>query len=951
VIVKKARNPKKSAAKTARVGRLADYIVSPTRAGEKCLYSGGRGFITEDHAGHKAEMLALSQESVRSKDTINHYVLSWREGEQPNPAQVEQAVTIFMDELGLRDHQAIYGLHVDTQNVHLHIAINRVHPDTGKVVEINKGFDLEAAHRGIARIEHAQGWQREKNGRYQVLETGALGRASEDENRQRQPAQRKRDMENRTGEKSAERIAIEEAGSILKGAASWEELHRQLAEKGMRYERVGSGAKVFVGDVPVKASDVDRSASLKRMQERLGVYERAGKERPNEYFTHAAREPDLGDARNTAEDRLRNLSECRLAYHEQGRAEGVLQIDASLDRRPAEGVRRAPGLTRGPEPLEKNAPGWDAYIAGRRAHYEAKNAVGVELSKRQGEERGQLAERQRADRDRLLQGDWRGRGAVCNAMRSVTAAEQAAEKAAMRERHQQERQAMRQRFGHYPDFEQWQRQRERPDLAEQWRHRANEPQWIEGGRTDPPTPRDIRDFVPSVVGGQVHYTRRDDAGPDAAFIDYGKRIAVHDWRSRETALAAMQLAAQKWGRFTVNGSDDYKALCVKLAAEHGFKLENPELQTGIEQEKSRIQQEKTEGMKSEQLRQFERYHEAVGADRYRVTSIKMRGDGTKQTFILDKRDGVTRGFTPQEIEQRTAEMQRLQRRGENLYYTPLSDGKHHILIDDMDRKKLERLIADGYKPAVVIESSPGNYQAIITVRKLGTAHDRDVGNRLAERLNREYGDAKLSGCIHPHRAPGYENRKPKHQREDGSYPDVRLLRAERRECEATLALSAQIDADYARQAEQKARQPERMQKPVLGDAEVAAASSSAVNAYQRHYRDVLDRQQGGAVDLSRVDSMIAVRMRVTGHSQAEIAGAVRQCAPGIRPEGEARNWDDYAQRTARYAYSAAGDRQVAALDKYNGQWMALEGRMARQGLGREREGHAAEVERENGLWL
>ena len=152
-------------------------------------------------------------------------------------------------------------------------------------------------------------------------------------------------------------------------------------------------------------------------------------------------------------------------------------------------------------------------------------------------------------------------------------------------------------------------------------------------------------------------------------------------------------------------------------------------------------------MKSEQLKQFERYAEAVGAERYRVTSIKMREDGGKQTFILDKKDGITRGFTPQEIEQRTPEMQRLQRRGENLYYTPLSDKKHHILIDDMSREKLERLIKDGYQPAAVLESSPGNYQAIITVPKLGTPHDRDVGNRLSDALNREYGDPKLSGCL------------------------------------------------------------------------------------------------------------------------------------------------------------------------------------------------------------
>ena len=83
------------------------------------------------------------------------------------------------------------------------------------------------------------------------------------------------------------------------------------------------------------------------------------------------------------------------------------------------------------------------------------------------------------------------------------------------------------------------------------------------------------------------------------------------------------------------------------------------------------------------IESFRQYAAAVGAERYRVTCIKMHPDGSKKTFILDKRDGVTIGFTLEEIEQRMSEMLRLQRRGENIYYTPLSDQRHHILIDDL----------------------------------------------------------------------------------------------------------------------------------------------------------------------------------------------------------------------------------------------------------------------------
>ena len=884
MIVKKVKNPQKAASKAVRISRLTGYIREPERENsqEKCIHAGARGFITDEPRSQTAEMIALSQEAVRSKDTINHYVLSWREGEQPSPEQVEEAVSIFMEELGVKDHQAIYGLHADTDNLHLHLAINRVHPETLKVVKINNGFDIEAAHKAIARIENAQGWQREQNGRYQVLENGELGREHIDKDKPRQPAQPKRDMENRTGEKSAERIAIEDGAPIIKKAQTWEQLHRELAAKGMRYEKTGSGATLFVGDVGVKASSADRDASLSKLQKRLGAYQPA--------------------------------------------------------------PQRQQVAQREPEPIKPDVPGWKDYITGRKEHYAEKNAAKLAQDKRQEQERKQLSEQQKARRDELMRGNWKGKGEVLNAMRSVIAAEQAAEKAALKEKHQKQREQHRQQFRPYPDLEQWQRMQRSPELAEQWRHRASEPQRIEGDRSEPPTPRDIRAYAPEIVGQQVHYSRRDEggAGRGVSFVDKGRSIDIHDWRNRDSTLAALQLSAQKWGSFTVTGNDEYKAMCAKLAAEHGFKITNPELQESIQQERQRIQQERAQAMKSEHIKQFERYAEAVGAERYRVTSIKMREDGGKQTFILDKKDGITRGFTPQEIEQRTPEMQRLQRRGENLYYTPLSDKKHHILIDDMNREKLERLIKDGYQPAAVLESSPGNYQAIITVPKLGTAHDKDVGNRLSDALNREYGDPKLSGAIHPHRAPGYENRKPKHQREDGSYPEVRLLKAERRECVKALALSSQIDAEYQRQAALKAQQPERSKaKPAV---ELAAASGSAIDAYQRHYRDVLKRQRGGEVDLSRVDSMIAVRMRVTGHDQAAIEGAIRQCAPATRQKDEGRDWNDYAQRTARYAYSAAGDRQATDLGKYRQQWEKLEGREPQR---QQEQAKAQKIERDN----
>ena len=161
-----------------RIIRLTTYVREPEseQSHEKCIYAGARNFITDTPAGQAAEMIALAEESVRSKDPIVHYVLSWPDGEQPRPDQVEAAVDIYLNELAVPAHQVVYGLHADTDNIHLHIVINRVHPDTCKCIDIGSGFDIETAHRAIARIEQAQGWRPEQHGRYRVLDDGRVER-------------------------------------------------------------------------------------------------------------------------------------------------------------------------------------------------------------------------------------------------------------------------------------------------------------------------------------------------------------------------------------------------------------------------------------------------------------------------------------------------------------------------------------------------------------------------------------------------------------------------------------------------------------------------------------------------------------------------------------------------------------------------------------------------------
>lgn len=93
-------------------------------------------------------------------------------------------------------------------------------------------------------------------------------------------------------------------------------------------------------------------------------------------------------------------------------------------------------------------------------------------------------------------------------------------------------------------------------------------------------------------------------------------------------------------------------------------------------------------------------------------------------------------------------------------------------------------------------------------------------------------------------------------------------------------------------------------------------------AYQAHLNNI--RQHLTIEDASRVDSMIALRMRATGHSQEAVRNTIEECAPAMRESSERRDWKSYAHRTAAYAFGVAGDRDLSRNEKYIEHWKKIE---------------------------
>ena len=117
-----------------RIDYLSDYITqlhasfSHELISEKCVYSNSRNFLDDNIEYQKIEMSQTASLNTRVDDPIVHIVGSFKKFEVPTIQQLEEQIDILSKHLKADDLQMQYALHIDTDNVHFHLIINRIHP-------------------------------------------------------------------------------------------------------------------------------------------------------------------------------------------------------------------------------------------------------------------------------------------------------------------------------------------------------------------------------------------------------------------------------------------------------------------------------------------------------------------------------------------------------------------------------------------------------------------------------------------------------------------------------------------------------------------------------------------------------------------------------------------------------------------------------------------------------
>ena len=849
---------------------LIDYMVQPhkTKTKERVLYVACRGCTFDDVDVARVEMAAMADGAKTKVNPTLHLMISWREGEIPTQDDVDEAVKILMKELNLSGHSVVYALHLDTDNLHVHVAISRVHPETERVITPANGLYLEAIHIAVAKIEYAQGWESEEKSRYTVLDDGQLIRNGLARVKLKQPSTQRRDMEHRTGTKSVQRLAREQIGDVFANVKSWSELHQELAKRGMCYQRKGSGAVIVVGLTPVKASDVHDDASYIRLEKRLGVFQEAGKEHEANY-------------------------------------------------------QKNKFLTSMPQPLDQRTPQWEYYANNRKIYFSRVKHATQELNDEQNRIWTSLLHEQAAQRKQCLKGNWSHIGLAREAMRSVIAADHASNKLALKEKFKDEAVDLKRRMEpawddpYHLDYELWLRAKNSDANADKWRYHTHPAcGFTPADRSDMDSDEfkdsvDIRAFKSEIVGGLAYYYKaNDELMKMPSFIDKGRCIEVCDPNSDESILAAMQLAAQKYGKFVAIGGDDFKNRCVEIAAKHGLPLGNPELQKTLSAVREQIRLDRISAQEKSSSGAWKKYFEVMQAQTYCVSAAQMARNKVpsvqRMSLVTDKESG----FSAEDIVVAQRRMLRgvrlLNTEGVSWSISPQYDDKVTLLAKDATASQLQAIQDSGLKPRLVLSTESGKFDVYLTAPKQCLEDIYTASNKCALAFSKKYG-LKFEVC----NASTFGHALlDTHGTERAS---TALHTAHARDCQVTSKALSHIDSVLSIK-----------RKADMGN---VAQEVDCVSAYRRHLDDLLKSSRGQRLHPSRIDSQICLRLKMSGHTREEVVESLISAKKGQVQSLDGMDWEFYANRATSFAWGPLGKHEEALNQVHISRWRRLEGRI------------------------
>lgn len=126
---------------------------------------------TKYHAANLKEAGGIKATGNKTKDPVYHVSLNWAPGEKPDHAHMVETAKSALAALGFEGHEAVLAAHTDKDHQHIHIVLNRIHPETGLTHNPNNDYRIlqqwaygyEKAQGRIFCLERAIRYEKDKS--------------------------------------------------------------------------------------------------------------------------------------------------------------------------------------------------------------------------------------------------------------------------------------------------------------------------------------------------------------------------------------------------------------------------------------------------------------------------------------------------------------------------------------------------------------------------------------------------------------------------------------------------------------------------------------------------------------------------------------------------------------------------------------------------------------------
>jgi len=279
---------------------------------------------------------------------------------------------------------------------------------------------------------------------------------------------------------------------------------------------------------------------------------------------------------------------------------------------------------------------------------------------------------------------------------------------------------------------------------------------------------------------------------------------------------------------------------------------------------------------------------ALGCPEYRVTAVVPKdltnGVDSKNRPLYSKNLCREKGAAEEvffkfgEEEKWLSDAESYNDENRDIYITPIDKRFYYLIVDDLNETKVQKMKREGVTPCIVVESSKGNYHAIVKVPRTDAPGEKDAADRMVKELNTHFdGDPNIAGCTHMFRLSGFQSRKP-------SRNGWRVRLAEVNPgavCETTTRrLREMIEEEKQKQAVEK-KPKERTA------ARIAADLSPSASEIARRYREEWETTQrvfqrkGWKEDWSQIDFKTAKTLLIEGYDQEDVIGAMVSASPDV----------------------------------------------------------------------